>query len=53
MGSFIVFIKRNYIYKKIAEDFETRFDTSNYDSEGLLQKGKNKNVIGLMKDKLD
>ena len=25
--SFIVYIKKDYIYKDIAEDFETRFDT--------------------------
>ena len=35
------------IYKKIAEDVETRFDTSNYELEcnsinGPLPKGKNK-----------
>ena len=27
--SFIVYIKRDDIYKDIAEDVETRFDTSN------------------------
>ena len=30
--SFIVYIKANNIYKDIAEDFETRFGTSNYDT---------------------
>ena len=53
--SFIVYIKANNIYKDIAEDVETRFDTSNYELEcnsinKLLTKGKNKKVIGLMKD---
>ena len=28
--SFIVYIKRNNIYKEIAKDIETRFDTSIY-----------------------
>ena len=28
--SFIVYIKTDNIYKDIAEDVETRFDTSNY-----------------------
>ena len=31
--SFIVFIKKDDIYKDIAEDVERRFDTSNYDLE--------------------
>ena len=55
-GSFIVYIKRDDIYKDIAEDVETRFDTSNYElecnsNERPLPKGKNKKIIGLMKDK--
>ena len=29
-NSFIVYIKTDDIYKDIAEDIETRFDTSNY-----------------------
>ena len=32
-NSFIVYIRTNYIYKDIAEDLETRFDTSNYELE--------------------
>ena len=36
----------------IAEDVETRFDTSNYVLNRLLLKGKNKRVIGLMKEEL-
>ena len=45
------------IYKDIAEDVETRFDTSNYELEcnsieRPLPKGKNKKVIGLMNDEL-
>ena len=51
-ASFIVYIKTNDIYKGIAEDVETRFDTSIYELDRPLPKGKNKKVIGLMKDKL-
>ena len=50
--SFIVYIKRDDIYKEITEDVETRFDTSNYELDNPLPKEKNKNVIGLMKDEL-
>ena len=50
--SFIVYIKADEIYKDIAEDVEIRFDTSNYELDRLLPKGKNKKVTGLMKDKL-
>ena len=49
---FIVYIKADDIYKDIAEDVETRFDTSNYELDRPLSKGKNKKVIGLMKDEL-
>ena len=51
--SFTVYIKTDDICKDIAEDVETRFDTSNYELDRLLPKGKNKKVIGLMKDELD
>ena len=50
--SFIVYITTHDIYKDIAEDVETRFDTSNYELHTPLPKGKIKNVIGLMKDEL-
>ena len=33
--------KINDIYKDIAEDVETAFDTSNYESDRRLPKGKN------------
>ena len=36
----------------IAEDVETRFDTSNYELDRPLPKGKNKKVIGLIKVEL-
>ena len=49
---FIVYIKTDDIYKDIAEDVETRFDTSNYELDRPLPKGKNRKVIGLMKDEL-
>ena len=50
--SFIIHIKTDDIYKENAEDAETRFDTSKYELEKSLPKGKNKKVIGLMKNKL-
>ena len=46
-------IKREDIYLGITKDDEARFDTSNYELERPLSKGKNKKVIGLMKDELD
>ena len=49
---FIVYIKTDDICKDIAENVETRFDTSNYELDIPLAKGKNENVIGLMKDEL-
>ena len=50
--SFIVHIKAKDFYKDIANDVEKRFDTSNYEINRLLPTGKNKKVIGLMKDEL-
>ena len=50
--SFIVYIKTDYIYKDFPEDIETRFDTSNYELDRPLPKGKNKKVIELMRDEL-
>ena len=50
--SFIVYIKTDDIFKDITEVVETRFDTSNHEFDRPLLKGKNKKVIGLMKDKL-
>ena len=44
--------KTDDIYKDIAEDIEIRFDTSNYELDRPLPKGKNKEVIELMKDKV-
>ena len=39
-NSFIEYIKTDYMYKEIAEDVETRLDTSNYELDRLLPKGK-------------
>ena len=51
-GRFIVYIKTDDIYKDIAEDVETRFDTWNYELDRPLPKDKNikTNNCGLMKD---
>ena len=43
--SFIVYIKTDDIYDFIAEDVETRFDTSNYELDRPLPKRKNDKVI--------
>ena len=40
-------------YKDIANDVEKRFDTSNYKVDRPLPTGKNKKVIGLLKDELE
>ena len=45
-------IKTNDFYKDIANDVENRFDTSNYEVNRPLPTGKNKKIIGLMKDEL-
>ena len=50
--SFIVHVKTGNICIDTAEDVETRFDTSNFEIDRSLPKGKNKNVIGLMRDDL-
>ena len=50
--SFVMNIKTNDFYKDIANDVEKRFDTSNYEVNKPLPTGKNKKVIGLMKDEL-
>ena len=50
--SFVINIKTNDFYKDINQDVNERFDTSNYTFDRPLPKGKNKKVIGLMKDEL-
>ena len=52
MDSFIMNIKTNDFYKDISDDVDNRFDTSNYEVKRPLPIGKNKKVIGLMKDEL-
>ena len=50
--SFVYDIKTEDFYKDIAGDIESRFDTSGYVDNRPLPVGKNKKVIGLMKDEL-
>ena len=52
--SLIYSIETKDFYKDIANDVESRFNTSGYPNDGLrpLPVGKNKKVIGLMKDEL-
>ena len=50
--SFITNLKTEDYYKDIANDVIKRFDTSNYEVNRPLSTGKNKKVIGLMKDEL-
>ena len=50
--SFTIHIKTKYLYNGLANDVEKRFDTSNYEINRPLPKGKNKKVIGLIKGKL-
>ena len=45
--SFVMHIKTEDFYKDIADDIEKRFEVNK-----SLPKGKNKKVIGLMKDEL-
>ena len=50
--SFIFHVRTEDFYKDIADDVEKRFDTSNYEVNRSLPTGKNKKVIGVMKDEL-
>ena len=50
--SSIMNIKIEDFYKDIANDVDKRFDTSNYEVNKPLPTGKNKKIIGLMKDEL-
>ena len=49
---FVMNIKTEDFYKDITNDVEKRFGTSNYEVNRPLPTGKNKKVIGLMKDEL-
>ena len=50
--SFIVHVKTDDVFKDNGEDVETRFDTSKFEMDKSLPKGKNKKVIRLMKGEL-
>ena len=49
--SFTIYMKIEDTYVDIVKDFKTRFDTSNYELDRPLPRGKNGKVIGLMKEK--
>ena len=51
-GSFIICIKTEDVYEDVPDDIEKIFDTSDYEVYRPLSTGKNKKVIGLMKDEL-
>ena len=51
-NNLVMYIKTNDFYKDISNDVECKFDTSNYITNRPLPIGKNKKVIGLMKDEL-
>ena len=52
-GNFIVYVKTKDIYVDIGyKDVEARFDSSSYELVKPLTKGKNEQVIRLMKDEL-
>ena len=50
--SFIIYIKTEGICPQTARDAGARFDTSNYELDRALPKGKHKKVINLMKEEL-
>ena len=50
--SCIIHIKTENFHENIADYVERRFDLSKYEVDRPLSKGKNKKVIGLMKDEL-
>ena len=51
--SFIMHIKTEHFDKDIANYVEKRFDSSNYEVNRPLPTGKNKKLLGLMKDELE
>ena len=50
--SLTVHVTTDDFYKNIAEDLETRFDTSNFELYIPLPKGKNRKEIELLKNEL-
>ena len=51
-GSLIAYIKTNGVYPNIAEDVETKFETTNYELNRPLPKGKDKKVVNVMTNEL-
>ena len=49
---FLIYIETGDIHVDISKDVETKHDTSNYELDRSSPKGKDKKVIGLMKDEL-
>ena len=49
---FIFYVKTEEFYEDIADDVEKWFDTSDYEVDRPLPKGKNKKMIVFMKDEL-
>ena len=49
-NSFIMNVQTEDFYKDIANNIEKKYDISNYVHKRPLPMGKNKKVIGLMKD---
>ena len=52
IDNLIIHVKTYVFYEDIANYVEKRFDTSNYKVNRPLPTGKNKKVVGLMKDNL-
>ena len=50
--SSLVYVRAENTSSEISKDFQTSFDISNYKLDKPLAKGKNKKVIGLVKDEL-
>ena len=50
--NFIIHIETEDIYEDIADDVNKKFCTLNYEVDRTFPTGKNKKVIGLMKDEL-
>ena len=50
--SSLVYVRAENISSEISKEFQTWFDISNYKLDKPLAKGKNKKVIGLVKDEL-
>ena len=50
---FIIHIKSKGVYEDIENDVKKRFDRSNFEIVRPVPTGKNKKVVGVMKDKLD